>query len=80
MHWKGCGRKWSWANVRYYLDNCPEKLRKTTKNLIQDSCVPTEIQTTHLPNTSLQYYCCTKLLGKNTTCLWFMYQVYYEGE
>jgi hypothetical protein len=37
MNWKGCGRKWLWPNLRYYPGICLEELRKTTKNLSQDS-------------------------------------------
>jgi hypothetical protein len=37
MNWKGCGRKRSWPNLRYYSGICQERLRKTTKNLSQDS-------------------------------------------
>jgi hypothetical protein len=36
MNWKGCGRKRSWPNLRYYLGICLG-LRKTTKNLSQNS-------------------------------------------
>jgi hypothetical protein len=35
MNWKGCGRKRSWPNLRYYPDICLEGLRKKTKNLSQ---------------------------------------------
>jgi hypothetical protein len=35
-----CGRKRSWPNLRYYLGICLERLRKTTKNLSQDSLSP----------------------------------------
>jgi hypothetical protein len=31
MNWKGCGRKRSWPNLRYYTGICLEGLRKTTK-------------------------------------------------
>jgi hypothetical protein len=31
--WKGCGRKWSWSNLRYYLRIFLEGIRKTTKYL-----------------------------------------------
>jgi hypothetical protein len=37
MNWKGFGRKLSWCNRRYYPGICLEGLRKTTKNLSQDS-------------------------------------------
>jgi hypothetical protein len=36
MNPKGCGRKWSWPNLRYYPAICLEGLRKTTKKLSQD--------------------------------------------
>jgi hypothetical protein len=39
MNWKGCGRKRSWPNLRYYPGICLG-LRKTTKNLSQDSRTP----------------------------------------
>jgi hypothetical protein len=29
-NWKGCGRKQSWSNLRYYPGICLEGLRKTT--------------------------------------------------
>jgi hypothetical protein len=37
MNWKGCGRKWSWPNLKYYPGICLEGLRKATKTLSQDS-------------------------------------------
>jgi hypothetical protein len=40
MNWKGCGRKRSWLNLRYYPGICVEGLRKTMKNLSQDSRSP----------------------------------------
>jgi hypothetical protein len=40
MNWKGSGRKWSWPNLKYYPYNCLEGLRKTMKNLSQDSRSP----------------------------------------
>jgi hypothetical protein len=36
MNGKGCGRKRSWPNIRYYPGIFLEGLRKTTKNLSQD--------------------------------------------
>jgi len=35
MNWKGCERKWSWPNLRYYPGICLEGLRKTTKNSVR---------------------------------------------
>jgi hypothetical protein len=40
MNWEGCGRKRSWTNSRYYPGICLEGLRKTMKNLSQDSRSP----------------------------------------
>jgi hypothetical protein len=40
MNWKECGRKRSWPNLRYYPNICLEDLRKSTKNLSQDSRYP----------------------------------------
>jgi hypothetical protein len=40
MNWKGCGRKRSWPNLRYYLTICLDGLRKTTKYLSQDGQSP----------------------------------------
>jgi hypothetical protein len=40
MNWKGCGKKRSWPNLRLYPRICLEGLRKTTKNLSQDSRYP----------------------------------------
>jgi hypothetical protein len=40
MSWKGYGRKLSWPNLRYYPGICLEGLRKTKKNLSQDSRSP----------------------------------------
>jgi hypothetical protein len=40
MNWKGCGRKRTWPNLRYYPRMCLEGLRKTTKHLSQDSRSP----------------------------------------
>jgi hypothetical protein len=33
MNWKGCGRKRSWPNLRYYPGICLEGLRENTENL-----------------------------------------------
>jgi hypothetical protein len=35
-----CGTKRSWPNLRHYLGNCLEGLRKTTKNLSQENQPP----------------------------------------
>jgi hypothetical protein len=40
MNWEGGGEKKKWRNLRYYLSICSEGLRKTTKNLVQDSRSP----------------------------------------
>jgi hypothetical protein len=40
MNGKGCGRKRSWPNLRYYPGICLEGLRKATKNFSQDSRSP----------------------------------------
>jgi hypothetical protein len=40
INWKGCGRKRSWPNLRYYPGICPERLRKTTEILSNDSQSP----------------------------------------
>jgi hypothetical protein len=40
MNGKGCGRKCSWPNLKYYAGIRLEGLRKTTKNLNQDSLSP----------------------------------------
>jgi hypothetical protein len=36
MKRKGCGRRWSWPNLRYDPAIFLEELRKTTENLCQD--------------------------------------------
>jgi hypothetical protein len=40
MKWKGWERKLSWPNLKYYPGICLEGLRKTTKNIGQDSRSP----------------------------------------
>jgi hypothetical protein len=41
MKWKGYGRECSWAHLRYYYHGIYlHGLRKTTKNLSQDSWSP----------------------------------------
>jgi hypothetical protein len=35
MHWEGCGRKWSWPNLRYCLSICMKGLGKTTETFGQ---------------------------------------------
>jgi hypothetical protein len=40
MQWNGYGRKRSWPNLKYCPGICLERLRKTTKNLSQDSRSP----------------------------------------
>jgi hypothetical protein len=37
VNWKGYGRKKSWPSLRYYPIICLEGLRKTTKDLSQDT-------------------------------------------
>jgi hypothetical protein len=37
MNWKGLGSKRSWPNFRNYRNICLDVLRKTTRNLSQDS-------------------------------------------
>jgi hypothetical protein len=37
MNWKGCGRKQSWTNSRYYHDICVEGLRKAAEVLSLES-------------------------------------------
>jgi hypothetical protein len=39
-NWKGCGRKRSWPNLRYYHGICLEGVRKNTKTFSQDSRSP----------------------------------------
>jgi hypothetical protein len=51
MNLKGSGRKWSWANFRYYPDFCQEELRKTTTS-VKVVGVLAEIRIGHLPNTN----------------------------
>jgi hypothetical protein len=40
INWKGCERKRSWPNLRHCPGICLDGLRKTTKNLGQDSRSP----------------------------------------
>jgi hypothetical protein len=40
VNWKGCGRKHSWPNLRYYPKICQEGLRENMKNFSQDSQCP----------------------------------------
>jgi hypothetical protein len=40
MDWKGCGKKRSWSDFRYYPGIYLDGLRKTTKDLSQDSRSP----------------------------------------
>jgi hypothetical protein len=40
MNWRGCGRKRSCPNFKYYTGICLEGLTKTMKNLSQDSRSP----------------------------------------
>lgn len=40
MNWKGYERKWTAPNMRYYPEISPEMLRKTSKNLSQESRSP----------------------------------------
>jgi hypothetical protein len=37
MNCKGCGKKLSWRTLMYYAGICLEELRKTTRNLRQNS-------------------------------------------
>jgi hypothetical protein len=37
MKWKGIGRNWLWPNFKVLSWHSLEELRKTTKNLSQDS-------------------------------------------
>jgi hypothetical protein len=40
MNWKGCGRKRSWPNLRYFPSICLEGLRTTKNTVSQDSQSP----------------------------------------
>jgi hypothetical protein len=40
MNYRGCKKKPPWPNLRYYTAIFPEVLRKTSKNLSQDSRFP----------------------------------------
>jgi hypothetical protein len=55
MNNKGCGRKRSWPNLRYYPEIFLKGLRKTTIN-IRRVGVPAEIRMGYLPNTSQKSY------------------------
>jgi hypothetical protein len=61
MNWNGCGRKWSWPNLRYYPSGCLKQLTKTMKNLGQDSQCPTEFWTSQVPNTNQKHYYLSQL-------------------
>jgi hypothetical protein len=37
INWIECGRKRSWSNLRNYPRTCMETMKKTTKNLNQNS-------------------------------------------
>jgi hypothetical protein len=51
MNWKGCGRRQSsWPNLKYYPSICLQGLRKTTKNLSENTGLRTEIWTQKLQN------------------------------
>jgi hypothetical protein len=49
LNWKGCGRKVSCPNLRYYFSICLEGLRKTTK-ICQGDGLLAEILARNLPN------------------------------
>jgi hypothetical protein len=40
MNWNECGRMRRWPNLCYHPDTCLEVLRKTKKDLIQDTRSP----------------------------------------
>jgi hypothetical protein len=40
MNLKVCERKWSWPNLRHYIDICLEGLRETTITFSQNSLSP----------------------------------------
>jgi hypothetical protein len=48
-NWEGCGRKRSCSNLRYYPSICLYELRRTTKNLSQDSRYPSRDLNLGLP-------------------------------
>jgi hypothetical protein len=54
---------------RYYFDIRLEGLSKTMKTLVSTVDVPAEIQTEHLPNTSLERYRYTNVFGSKRTQL-----------
>jgi hypothetical protein len=51
MNWKGCRRKRSLPDLRHYWGICLEGLRKTTKNLSQDSKKHIDLQYTQVKQT-----------------------------
>jgi hypothetical protein len=50
MNWRGCGKKWSWPNLRYHPDTYLEGLRKITKTSVRVVGFRAEICSVDLPN------------------------------
>jgi hypothetical protein len=50
MNWKGCGRKQSWPDLRYYPGICLEGLRKSSKTPVRIADFWAKIWILDLPN------------------------------
>lgn len=63
IHFKRCARKRSWPNLRYYLHTFLQGLKKTSKNLSQDSWNSSRALNPSLLNTSHKCYCLSRLFS-----------------
>jgi hypothetical protein len=70
MSRQGSGRKFSQHNRRTVLALASRYWRKPQEPSVRTSCVPVDIRTEHLPNTSPEHYHYSNLLG-------FLYYYYY---
>jgi len=56
MNWKGCGRRWTWPDLKSSPDIYLEELRKSEKNLVIIMFVPTKFRNVHVGHRNEKCY------------------------
>lgn len=60
---KGCGKKFSWPNLRYHPGICVAVMRKTTRISVRIVSVLVKFLAGQLLNTSQKDYCLSQFVG-----------------
>ena len=67
MNWKVSGRERLWPEVRYSFRLLEVTKETSVEPQVIIAGIWSEIRTGHLPNTSVEYFCYSNLLGPLTT-------------